>query len=102
MFYAFVQPHINYGLLVWGSATPSNLKLIKKNLQKTVRKFIFKNRNQPTEPLFHELNFSDFDKHKFLKFSSFMWQLTYDNIPDTIKSSFDIRNTEYGESNLKY
>ena len=25
----FVQPHIDYGLLVWGSATPSNLKPIK-------------------------------------------------------------------------
>ena len=30
MFYAFVQPHIDYGLLVWRSATPSNLKSIKK------------------------------------------------------------------------
>ena len=30
-----------------------------------------------------------------------MWQLTYDNIPDTIKSSFNIRNREYGENNLK-
>ena len=55
LFYAFVQPHIDYGLLVWGSATPSNLKPIKKNLQKAVRKILFKNRNQPTEPLFHEL-----------------------------------------------
>ena len=31
-----------------------------------------------------------------------MWQLTYDNIPDTIKSSFSIRNREYGERDLKY
>ena len=34
LFYAFVQPHINYGLLVWGSATPSNLKPIKKIYRK--------------------------------------------------------------------
>ena len=98
----FVQPHIDYGLLVWGNATPSNLKPIKKNLQKAVRKILFKNRNQPTEPLFHELKVLDFDKHKFLTISSFMWQLTYDNIPDTIKSSFNIRNRDYGEHNLKY
>ena len=83
LFYAFVQPHIDYGLLVWGSATPTNLKPIKKNLPKAVRKILFKNRNQPTEPLFHELKVLDFDKHKFLIISSFMWQLTYDNIPDT-------------------
>ena len=31
-----------------------------------------------------------------------MQQLTYDNIPDTIRSSFNIRNREYGENNLKY
>ena len=98
----FVQPHIDYGLLVWGNATPSNLKPIKKNLQKAVRKILFKNRNQPTEPLFHELKVLDFDKHKFLTISSFMWQLTYDNITDTIKSSFNIRNRECEENNLKH
>ena len=30
-----------------------------------------------------------------------MWQLTYDNIPHTMKSSFNIRSREYGENNLK-
>ena len=71
-------------------------------VQKAVRKILFKNRNQPTEPLFHELKVLDFDKHKFLTISSFMWQLTYENIPHTIKSSFNIRNRERGENNLKY
>ena len=80
----------------------SNLKPIKKNLQKAVRKILFKNRNQPTEPLFDELKVLDFDKHKFLTISSFMWQLTYDNIPDTIKSSLNIRNRDYGVNNRKY
>ena len=47
-------------------------------------------------------NFLDFDKHKFLTISSSMWQLTYDNIPDTIKSSFNIRNRDCGENNCKY
>ena len=42
LFYALVQPHIDYGLLVWGSPTPTNLKLILKNLQKAVRKILFK------------------------------------------------------------
>ena len=72
LFFAFVQPHIDYGLLVWGSATTSNLKPIKKKLQKAVRKILFKDRNQPTEPLFHELKVLDFDKHKLLTIISFM------------------------------
>ena len=101
LFYAFVQPHIDYGLLVWGSATPNNLKSIKQKLQKAVKKILFKNRKQPTEPLFHKFKFLNFDKHEFL-ISSFMWQLTYENIPDKIKSSLNIRNREYGENKLKY
>ena len=31
-----------------------------------------------------------------------MWQLTYDNIPATIKSSFNARKRSHGESNHKY
>ena len=34
LFYAFIQPHIDYGLLVWGSAAPSKLKAIKKIYKK--------------------------------------------------------------------
>ena len=63
---------------------------------------MFKNCNQPNEPLFHELKVLDFDKHKFLTISSFMWQLLYDNTPDTIKSSFNIRHRYYEENNPKY
>ena len=102
LFYAFVQPHLDYGLLVWGSATSTNLKPIKKNLQKAIRKMLFKNRSHSIEPLFKVLKILDFEKHKFLTISSFMWQLTYNNIPDTIKTAFKTRNRDYGENNLKY
>ena len=102
LFYAFVQPHLDYGLLVWGKATSTNLKPIKKNLQKAIRKMLFKNRSHSIEPLFKDLKILDFEKHKFLTISSFMWQLTYNNIPDTIKTAFKTRNRDYGENNLKY
>ena len=61
LFYAFIQPHTDYGLLVWGSATPS----------KAVKNVLFKNHNQPPETLIHELKVLDFDKYKFLTISSF-------------------------------
>ena len=102
LFYAFVQPHLDYGLLVWGSTTSTNLKPIKKNLQKAIRKMLFKNRSHSIEPLFKDLKILDFEKYKFLTISSFMWQLTYNNIPDTIKTAFKTRNRDYGENNLKY
>ena len=100
LFYAFVQPRIDYGLVVWGSATPSNQKPLSKAFTKSSKENLKnKNRIQPTEPLFYELKVLDFDKHnKFLTMSGFMWQLTYDNIPDKIKSSFKIRNGNYREN----
>ena len=62
LFYAFVQPHLDYGLLVWANATPTNLKPIKKNLLKAIRKILFKNRNHSIERLFKELKILDFEK----------------------------------------
>ena len=50
LFYPFVQPHIDCGFLVWGTATPKNFRPIKKNLQKAVRKILLKNHYQPTGP----------------------------------------------------
>ena len=63
---------------------------------------LFKNRSHSIEPLFKDLKILDFEKHKFLTISSFMWQLTYNNMPDTIKTAFKTRNRDYGENNLKY
>ena len=34
LYFAFVQPNINYGLIVWGSAMPSALKPIQTNIKK--------------------------------------------------------------------
>ena len=34
LYFAFVQPNIDYGLIVWGSATPSALKPIQTNIKK--------------------------------------------------------------------
>ena len=41
LFFTFIQPHIDYGLLIWGVATTSNLKPMESNLKKT-RKMSFK------------------------------------------------------------
>ena len=70
LYFAFVQPNIDYGLIVWGSATPSALKPIQTNIKKTIRKMLFKKSNHPTEPLFQKLNILDFEKLNYLKLES--------------------------------
>ena len=62
--FAFVQPNIDYGLIVWGSATSSVLKPVQINIKKTLRKMLFKKSNHPTELLFEKLNILNFDKLK--------------------------------------
>ena len=51
LYFTFVQPNIDYGLIVWGSATPSALKPIQTNIKKTISKLLFKKSNHPTEPI---------------------------------------------------
>ena len=40
LFYTSPPQHINYGLLVWGNAKPSNLKLINKFTKSTKENII--------------------------------------------------------------
>ena len=42
LYHAFIQPHIDYGLIVWGSATKSNLKIIQDKMKKAIRTISFK------------------------------------------------------------
>ena len=47
LYFSFIQPHIDYGLLIWGNATTTNLKPIKKKIEKVVRIISFKNKQTP-------------------------------------------------------
>lgn len=37
LYKAFIQPHIDYGLMVWESATKSNLKIFQDKMKKAIR-----------------------------------------------------------------
>ena len=53
LFFTFIQPHIDYGLLIWGGAMASNLKPIQSKLKEAIRMMSFKKKNRhPAEPLF--------------------------------------------------
>ena len=102
LYFAFVQPNIDYGLIVWGSSTPSALKPIQINIKKTIRKMLFKKSNHPTEPLFQKLNILDFEKLKLLKIGIFMWKVLNGKVPQTLKDHFSIRERNYGHNNAKF
>ena len=102
LYFAFVQPNIDYGLIVWGSATPSALKPIQTNIKKTIRKMLFKKWNHPIEPQFQKLNILDFEKLKLLKTGIFMWKVLNDKVPQTLKYYFSVRERNYGHNNAKF
>ena len=67
VYHAFIPPHIDYGLIVSGSATKSNLKIIQDKMKKTIRTIFFqKKSNRPTEPLFQEHQILNFENQKNL------------------------------------
>ena len=61
LYFSFIQPHIDYGLLIWGNATTINIKPIKKKMEKAVRIMSFKKKLSPTEPLFDKLKIFSFE-----------------------------------------
>ena len=51
IYYAFIHSHINYAILNWGSAAPTNLEPVKVSMRKTVRLMAFLDRDALSEPL---------------------------------------------------
>ena len=100
--FSIIQPHIDYGLLIWGNATTANIKPIKKKIEKTVRIISFKKKLSPTESLFDKLKIFSFEKQRIFNIANFMWKITNKETPDTITSLFSIRTRVYGDNNYKY
>ena len=71
LYHAFIQPHLDYGLIVWGSATKINLKTIQDKMKKARKKS-----NHPTEPLLQEHQILNFENQKNLQTACFMWKST--------------------------
>ena len=57
---------------------------------------LFKKSNHPTELFFQKLNILDFDKLKLLKIGIFMWKVLNDEVLQTLKDHFSIKERNYG------
>lgn len=102
LYFAFVQPHMEYGLVLWGNTNKTNINIVKRNHNKAVRKMLFKKYNQPTKPLFKELNILPFDQQIDYSILQFMWKVTHDELEENIKSLFRQRERTFGNNDIKY
>ena len=65
--FIFIQPHIDYGLIICGCATKSSLEAVRKNAKRAVRLMSFQKRSCHAQPFVEKLRILDF--HKFYEFT---------------------------------
>ena len=76
LFFIFIQPHIEYGLLIWGGVAASNLKPTQNKLKDAITKMSFKKNKHPAEPSFKQHKILHFKKQKTLVSACFMWRVS--------------------------
>jgi len=83
---AFLQPHVDYGISVWASASNNQTKKITKSTEKAVRIMDFKGRNEEALPLFRKFKILSPDLNKKLVDSIFIWKHCNDLLPTAISN----------------
>ena len=95
LYYAFIQPNVDYGLLNWGCANKTALNPIRLSIKKAVRIMAFEEKYDKvnkkyvsTRPLFHKFNILNFDNHCKLTIGKFMWEISQNLHPTFIQCLF--------------
>ena len=95
LYYAFVQPHVDYGLINWGCVNKTALNPIRVSIKKAVRIVAFEEKYDKvnkkyvsTRPLFHKFNILNFDDHCKLTNGKFMWEISQNLHPTFIQGLF--------------
>ena len=89
LYYSFINCHMDYNLLNWGMAAPSNLEPIHSKVNKALRIMTFNKRDFPSVPLYKELEILPLEQAFELKNAKHMWKLHNGYLPESLMSSFD-------------
>ena len=75
VFNAFISPYITYGIINWGGTYPGSLDELNKCLKKAARYITFKSQNEPSKPIFKELNSLNLKDTYKLECAKFMFDI---------------------------
>ena len=98
LYFSFIKPYIEYGTLAWGGACKTNLTKIDRSLNKSVRTMLFKNRREPSKPLYKYLNILPLEYNIKLLRGKFMHKLLSKKQPEIIEEKFPYFNESINNS----
>ena len=90
-YFAYIQPHLDYGLILWGYAAKSHLADIVRQQKKAIRIINFKHKYHESAPLFKESKILPLDKNLQLNSSKIIWKSANSVLPTSVASIFQQR-----------
>ena len=85
---AFIQPHVNYGIINWGGSYKTTLDPLRKSMERAVRLITFQSRSTHSQPLFNDFKLLCFNDCYKLECAKFMHDIKNKNLDDNFCSLF--------------
>ena len=88
MYYSFIYPHFNYGILCWGNAAQIYLKRLQIMQNKILKIMTFAKIHDHVTPLFEQLKIINLDKIYIFNSLKFMRKVKLSLVPFTISQLY--------------
>ena len=93
-YHAYIQPHIDYCLNVWGNTYKTLLLPVKRQQRKAIRLMNFKKKHDETAELFSNDKVLPFDESLKLSSAKLIWKVNNSHLPPTLNTLFNKRTQE--------
>ena len=97
---ALIQPHIDYGIVSWGTAADANLNKISSLQRKAIRIITFKKQEDDSAPLFKQEKLLPLNKSAILQNCKFIWKFVNSQLPASINSLFITHQIYYASRHV--
>jgi len=109
LYKALIQPHITYGIEVWGSTYQTYLASILYTEKMAMRSITFSGFRSHTRPLFQSMGILNVFELHYISVATFMFDLVHHNLPHSlidyckiIQHSYSTRQREGGQLHLPH
>ena len=91
LYYAFVQSHINYGIAAWGSTHNYKLKPLYRKQKHAIRVINYKDKYEPSKPLFYNMSILNIYQLNLLDILCFMYKSKMEECPNIFHDIFKLK-----------